>query len=233
MLLLQWGADRVESQETMSIGQRQCGFGPEWEQWLFARLAPRHVSMCMSGPQRVSQIPQWVTKLTVSIEWDLFSHKGEYGQTSLIPVAVFSLLAAQERRSEPTQVVRPLWAFARRWNNLWQISDHSNRRSKRLQVSRPYGTPLKTSSMLEGDLPQGHNDICIHKNKLLHIYIFLRKVSENWGTFVGISKREHKTRFNWWQYQLVAYSKCNVGGSTSLWRTVTSLLVAVPACGVQ
>ena len=28
---------------------------------------------------------------------------GEYGQSSLIPVAVFSLLTAQERRSESTQ----------------------------------------------------------------------------------------------------------------------------------
>ena len=30
---------------------------------------------------------------------------GEYCQTSLVPVAVFSLLAAQEMRSGPTQVV--------------------------------------------------------------------------------------------------------------------------------
>ena len=118
-------------------------------------LAPRHVSMCTSGLQRVLHIPQWVTRLTISTEWDLFSCMGEYDQASLIPVAVFSLLAAQERRSVPTQVVRPLWAVVTRCNNLWQISNLSNRRRKRLQVSSPYGTPLKTSSMLEGDIPQG------------------------------------------------------------------------------
>ena len=89
----------------------------------------------------------------MSIEWDLFSRMGDYGQTAIIPGAVFSLLTAQER-SEPTQVVRPPWAFVRGWNNLWQISNFSNRRRKKLQVSRSYGTPLKTPSMLEGDVPQ-------------------------------------------------------------------------------
>ena len=118
-------------------------------------LTPWHISMCVSSLQRVSQIPPWVTRLTISTEWDLFSHMGEYGQASLIPVAVFSLLAAQERRSGPTQVVMPLWAFVRGWNNLWQISNLSNRRRERLQVSRPNGTPLKTSSMSEGDVLQG------------------------------------------------------------------------------
>ena len=65
--------------------------------------------------QRVSQIPRWVTKLTMSIEWISSACMGKYGQASLIPVAVFNLLTAQERRSEPTQVVKPLWAFVRGW----------------------------------------------------------------------------------------------------------------------
>ena len=153
-LLLQWYPD-----------VREPGDNVYWAEtvWLTARvrtlavcltLAPRHISICKSGPQRVSQIPRWVTKLTVSSEWDLFSCMGKHGETSLIPVAVFSLLAAQERTSEPTQVVSPLWAFVRGWNNLWQISNFSNQRRKTLQVSRSYGIPLKTSSMLEGDVPQ-------------------------------------------------------------------------------
>ena len=128
-------------------------------------LAPRHVSMCLSGLQRVSQIPRWVTSLTISTEWELFSRMGEYSQASFIPVAIFSLLAAQERRSGPTQVVRPQWGFVRGWNNLWQISNLSNRRRQRLQVRDCKGR-WQT-----------------HKNKLF--FFVVKKVSENWGTLWG------------------------------------------------
>ena len=101
-------------------------------------------------------------------------------------MAVFSLLTAQERSSEPTQVVRPPWAFVRGWNNLWQISSFSNRRRKRLQVSRSYGTPLKTPNMLEGDVPQ---EQMIKHIKIGCYFLFVKKVSENWGTLWGWSKR--------------------------------------------
>ena len=71
-----------------------------------------------SGSTPLINVHEWASEsvanptvrnyITISTEWDLFSCMGEYGQTSLMPVAVFSMLAAQERRSEPTQVVRPL-----------------------------------------------------------------------------------------------------------------------------
>ena len=42
---------------------------------------------------------------------------------------------------------------------------------------RPYGTPLKTSSMLEGDVPQGQ--MTNTQNRLFIYYFFVKKVSEN------------------------------------------------------
>ena len=79
MLLLQWGPDG-----------REPGYNVYWAEtvWLMARvrtlavrltLSPRHISMCKGGPKRVTQIPRWKTKLTVSSEWDLFSRMGKYG----------------------------------------------------------------------------------------------------------------------------------------------------------
>ena len=48
-------------------------------------------------------------------------------------------------------------------------------KKKRLQVSRPYGTPLKTSSMLEGDVPQGQ----MTKTQKQVYFFFVKKISEN------------------------------------------------------
>ena len=157
-------------------------------------LAPWHISMCMSGPQRVSQIPPWVTKLTMSTELDLFSHMGEYGQASLISVAVFSLLSAQKRRSEPTQVVRPLWAFVRGWSNLWQISNFSNWRRKRLQVGWSYGTPLRTSSMFEGNVPQEQMTKHI---KIGCLFSFCKEGVRKLRNLVGMAKTKANT-IKWW-----------------------------------
>ena len=136
--------------------------------WLRARvrtMAARSLSLhgtyqcAWVGLLRVLQTPRRVTKLTVSIEWDLFS---TYGKVQ--PGFTYTCGSFQSAYStgEATQVVKPLWAFVREWNNLWQISNLSNRRRQRLQVSHSYGTPLKTSSMLERDVPQ-----------------------ENWGTLIG------------------------------------------------
>ena len=38
-------------------------------------------------------------------------HTWESGQTALIPVSVINLLTAQERRPDPTQMVKPLELF--------------------------------------------------------------------------------------------------------------------------
>ena len=130
----------------------------------------------------------------MSIEWDLFSRMGDDGQTALIPVAVFSLLTAQEMRSEPTQVVRPPWAFVRGWNNLWQISNFSNRRRKRQQVSRSYGTPLKTPSILEGDAPQGTDDKHI---KIGCLFSFCKEGFRELRNLVGMVKTNSNNI--WWQ----------------------------------
>ena len=73
---------------------------------------------------------------------------GEYGQTSLISVALVSLLAAQQRRSEPTQCGEATTSFR---NGMKQpLTD--------LQLLQPEmkETASETSSMLEGDVPQEH-----------------------------------------------------------------------------
>ena len=134
--------------------------------------------------------PMLSNLVTISSEWDLISRMGEYGQASLIPVAVFSLLVAQERRSEPTQVVRPLWAFVRGWSNLCQISNFSNWRQKRLQVSRPNGTPLKTSSMLEGDVPQEQMTKHI---KICCLFSFCKEGVRELRDLVGMAKTKSNT----------------------------------------
>ena len=59
-------------------------------------------------------------------------------------------------------------------------------RRKRLQVSRSYGTPLKTPSMLEGDVTQEQTTKHI---KHVVYFLFEKKVSENWGTLWGWLKR--------------------------------------------
>ena len=48
------------------------------------------------------------TMISLSSEWDLFSTHGKVQLGNACPVAVIKLLAAQERRPEPTQVVKPL-----------------------------------------------------------------------------------------------------------------------------
>ena len=85
--------------------------------------------------------------------------------------------------------MRPLWAFVRGWSNLWQIPNFFNWRRNRLQVSRSYGTPLRTSSMLEGDVPQEQMTKHI---KLSCLFSFVKKVSENWGTSWGWQKQRQK-----------------------------------------
>ena len=48
------------------------------------------------------------TIISLSREWDLFSTHGKVRLGNACPVAVVSLLAAQERSPEPIQVVKPL-----------------------------------------------------------------------------------------------------------------------------
>ena len=49
-----------------------------------------------------------MTIISLSRKWDLFSMHGKVWPGNAYPVAVINLLAAQERRPEPTQVVKPL-----------------------------------------------------------------------------------------------------------------------------
>ena len=48
------------------------------------------------------------TIISLSRKWDLFSMHGKVRPGNACPVAIINLLAAQERRPEPTQVVKPL-----------------------------------------------------------------------------------------------------------------------------
>ena len=48
------------------------------------------------------------TIIGLSHMWDLFSMHGKVRPDNAYPVAVINLLAARERRPEPTQVVKPL-----------------------------------------------------------------------------------------------------------------------------
>ena len=49
-----------------------------------------------------------MTIISLSRKWDLFGTHGTVRPGNTCPVAVVNLLAAQERRPEPTQVVKPL-----------------------------------------------------------------------------------------------------------------------------
>ena len=48
------------------------------------------------------------TIISMSREWNLFSTHGRLRPGNALPVAVITLLAAQERSPQPTQVVKPL-----------------------------------------------------------------------------------------------------------------------------
>ena len=204
MLLLQWVAERSESQETVSIGPGQCGWGPEWEQWLLAySRSTAHINV-HEWAFRVSQIPRWVTTITMSNEWDLFSTYGKVRPGFTYTCGSFQSAYSIGEEIRAYSSGEGTMSFVRGWNNLWQISNLSNQRRKRLQVSSPYGTPLKTSSMLEGDVPQEQRTNT--QNKFL--FFSFKKVSENWGTLIGWQNRNTKSGL--------------IGGSTSLWRTMTA-----------
>ena len=47
------------------------------------------------------------TIISLSHKWDLFSMHGKVWPGNAYPMAVINLLAAQERRPDPTQVVKP------------------------------------------------------------------------------------------------------------------------------
>ena len=146
---------KADSQETMSMRQDSVADGPQENNGCSLESRSTARISVQEWARRASQIPRWVTKLTVSTEWDLFSRMGKFSVCSI------------QSASSTGEEIRPLpsgeatMRFGRGWNNLWQISDLSNRRSKRLQVSRPYGTPLNTSSVLEGH----HRDTMTYTRK--------------------------------------------------------------------
>ena len=70
-------------------------------------------------------------------------------------MAVINLLAARERRPEPSQVVKPLELFKGMEQPLEESPTSPTREERELQASCPYGTPLvDLRQMLEGDVPQ-------------------------------------------------------------------------------
>ena len=76
-------------------------------------------------------------------------------------MAVISLLAAQERRPEPTQVVKPLeQPFLTRIEQL--LGESPTREGKRTAASCPYGTPqVDIRHVLEGDVPQDVDEMVV------------------------------------------------------------------------
>ena len=56
----------------------------------------------------LESIANLTTTISLSRKWDLFRMHGKVWPGNACPVAVINLLAAQERRPEPNQVVKPL-----------------------------------------------------------------------------------------------------------------------------
>ena len=68
-------------------------------------------------------------------------------------MAVISLLAAQDRSPEPTQVVRQLDCCVTGMEQ--PVAESPTREGKRTATSHPYGTPqVDLRHMLEGNIPQ-------------------------------------------------------------------------------
>ena len=75
-------------------------------QWLHASRTTANVKIL---PKYASEsVANRTTVISLSREWDLFSMHGRLRPGNASPVAVISLLAAQERSPGPTQVVRAL-----------------------------------------------------------------------------------------------------------------------------
>ena len=140
VLLLQWGVERARCpvpQYLLSQGQQ--GWGPN-KLTIATRLS--HHSKCQDALEWVLEsIANPTTIISLSRKWDLFSTHGRLQPGNTWPVAVISspVLAAQERRPEPTQVVKPLELFL---TGIEQpLAESSTREGKRTAASRPYGTP--------------------------------------------------------------------------------------------
>ena len=88
----------------------------------------------------------------MSIKWDLFSRMGDYRQTALIPVAVFSTGEVIRAHSggEATK------SFCKGMKQPLADLQLLQPETKETASESTYGTPLKTPSMLEGDVPHEH-----------------------------------------------------------------------------
>ena len=84
-----------------------------------ARLMVRLYKQCLKDSRATAIVKmrvEWalegntnpMTIISLSRKWDLFSTHGKVRPGNAYPVAVINLLAARERRPEPTQVVQPL-----------------------------------------------------------------------------------------------------------------------------
>ena len=127
----------------------------------------------------------------MSSEWDLFSMHGRLQPGNAWPVAVIRLLAAQERRPEPTQVVKPLGLFV---TGIEQpLAESPTREGKRTASSRPYGTPQVDLRHVRGR--------CMY-HRIRWRCLFLVAVTENWVTQQD-DKNVYTIYFNkggtWWQ----------------------------------
>ena len=107
VLLLQWGMERARCPvQQYLLNQGQQGWRPN-ELTIATRLS--HHSKCQDGSEWALESVANPTKIiSMSIEWDLFSMHGRLRPGNDGPMAVISLLAALERRPEPTQVVKKL-----------------------------------------------------------------------------------------------------------------------------
>ena len=75
-------------------------------------------------------------------------------------MAFICLLAAQERRPEPTQVVKPLEPFLTGIEQL--LAESATWEGKRTAASRPYGMPqVEIRHVLEGDVPQDVDEMVV------------------------------------------------------------------------
>ena len=95
------------------------------------------------------------TIISLSRKWNLFSTHGKVWPDNACPVTVINLLAARERGSELTQVVKPLELDFFLTGMEQPLAESPTRDERELQASCPYGTPLvDLRHMLEGDVPQ-------------------------------------------------------------------------------
>ena len=107
VLLLQWGMERARCPEQQCLlNQGQQGWGPKWAYNCYITRTTANIKMLIEWA--IDSVTNPTTIISMSSEWDLFSMHERLRPGNAWLVAVISLLAAQERSPEPTQVVKAL-----------------------------------------------------------------------------------------------------------------------------